>query len=772
MALTRVSGGILKQPIDVGIITATSLNASGIITAGTVQVGSATTIHTTGIDLGSGNVTSHNINSTGIITATGFVGPVTGNVTGNASGTAGGLTGSPSISVTNITASGNVSIAGTLTYEDVTNIDSVGLITARSGIKVLTGTATTALLVEGNARVTGGLVMTGIATIGDVTVIGSPGQNSCVFGHQSLEDVTIGSHNAIFGLFAGKEITSGGDNTALGNYALRDNQTGENNVAVGKNALLNTTGDDNVGVGENALNRNESGTNNTVIGYKAGYYIEGSNNTILGAYQGVASDSALNNTVIISAGTSERIRVDSNGNVGIGTTIPDTMLSLHGTTQTQQLITLSSGSVKRNNYIGVNNSDNLVLSADEDNEGNDSAIRFRVDGVNRISITSAGDITASNTEFTTHVHQEYTGFYASSNTVNYLLVCPTTNTNIRFVGTIMTGRIDGTSGVGGGMIDVALIGSSTGDATKVDYTIRSMSTRGSSYVGPQGQWCTIDFGGTTYFAIRFSSSVTTMWGTAPQHCSFNGVINNCTPVGKNTQQDTLANETILTDARGRHTFQNTYVGINKRNPAQALDVVGRIKKTEYEPGEIIEQIASFCDGSSHTVKSGTYTMTNVTAEQTGSTSDATASGSTISYTPPLGTKRIHYQYWFKWEATERSGITHFFIQVDGNDVVVSRRTFATNLGMNSANTSYFHHGERWCCMNAVLECDASSTDTSEGQYAGWAANQETKDIRVRFREYNSSYEISLHGNNYWDAATASGTNQAPIKPMLIVTAIA
>ena len=35
---------------------------------------------------------------------------------------------------------GNVSIAGTLTYEDVTNIDSVGLITARSGLDILSGT--------------------------------------------------------------------------------------------------------------------------------------------------------------------------------------------------------------------------------------------------------------------------------------------------------------------------------------------------------------------------------------------------------------------------------------------------------------------------------------------------------------------------------------------------------------------------------------------------------------------------------------------------------
>ena len=34
---------------------------------------------------------------------------------------------------------GNVSIGGTLTYEDVTNIDSVGLVTARSGIRVTGG---------------------------------------------------------------------------------------------------------------------------------------------------------------------------------------------------------------------------------------------------------------------------------------------------------------------------------------------------------------------------------------------------------------------------------------------------------------------------------------------------------------------------------------------------------------------------------------------------------------------------------------------------------
>ena len=43
------------------------------------------------------------------------------------------------INATSGTFSGNVSIGGTLTYEDVTNIDSVGVITARSGIHVTSG---------------------------------------------------------------------------------------------------------------------------------------------------------------------------------------------------------------------------------------------------------------------------------------------------------------------------------------------------------------------------------------------------------------------------------------------------------------------------------------------------------------------------------------------------------------------------------------------------------------------------------------------------------
>ena len=41
-----------------------------------------------------------------------------------------------------ITTPGDIGIGGTLTYEDVTNVDSIGIITARSGIDITGGTIT------------------------------------------------------------------------------------------------------------------------------------------------------------------------------------------------------------------------------------------------------------------------------------------------------------------------------------------------------------------------------------------------------------------------------------------------------------------------------------------------------------------------------------------------------------------------------------------------------------------------------------------------------
>ena len=80
----------------------------------------------------------------GVTTSTSFTGDVVGNVTGNVTGNATGLSGTPDIVVQNITGVG-ATFTGTVSYENIQNLDSVGLVTARAGLQVgpLTGIAAT-----------------------------------------------------------------------------------------------------------------------------------------------------------------------------------------------------------------------------------------------------------------------------------------------------------------------------------------------------------------------------------------------------------------------------------------------------------------------------------------------------------------------------------------------------------------------------------------------------------------------------------------------------
>ena len=97
------------------------------------------------------------VNVTGVATATSFVGDLTGDVHWDLTGTHQrlGLTGSPNITVTNITGVA-ATFSGVLTYDDVTNVDSVGIVTARSGLEVtgiITARPGTAVTFKGGVEV-------------------------------------------------------------------------------------------------------------------------------------------------------------------------------------------------------------------------------------------------------------------------------------------------------------------------------------------------------------------------------------------------------------------------------------------------------------------------------------------------------------------------------------------------------------------------------------------------------------------------------------------
>jgi hypothetical protein len=207
---------------------------------------------------------------------------------------------------------------------------------------------------------------------------GSSSYNTSV-GYYSLNQITTGAYNAILGYNAGYGITTAQYSVGIGYQALEGNTTvtGDYNTAVGGRSIrLITSGTRNTGVGyeslyqvsgqsyntavgaysqgnnfggsyntslgDNSLYAVTTGSYNIAIGYQAGNSINsGTNNTIIGSVSGTAG---MTGTVIVAAGTAERFRINSVGNMGIGTTTPSALLDVNGTVGVRSATNATSSS--------------------------------------------------------------------------------------------------------------------------------------------------------------------------------------------------------------------------------------------------------------------------------------------------------------------------------------------------------------------------------------------------------------------------------------------
>lgn len=134
-------------------------------TVGVTTVGINTTDKSFAID------NNQNVEFLGIVTATKFSLSGGGEITGG-DGNFTGIVTASSIDATSATFSGNVSIAGTLTYEDVTSIDSVGIITAQGDVHVGAGLSVVGISTLANTNINGQLTATN-ARITGVTTFGT-----------------------------------------------------------------------------------------------------------------------------------------------------------------------------------------------------------------------------------------------------------------------------------------------------------------------------------------------------------------------------------------------------------------------------------------------------------------------------------------------------------------------------------------------------------------------------------------------------------------------
>ena len=155
-----------------GTLDTNNLNISGVATAATLKVGSAITAFG------------------GIVTATTFSGALSGNATSATSATsAAGLTGTPNITVGNITASsGDLTVrnvtgvaatfTGVVSYEDVNNVDSVGVVTARSGVEFGAAGVGGTITAAGQAEFAGIVTALGVNVSGIVTAASFQGSGA------------------------------------------------------------------------------------------------------------------------------------------------------------------------------------------------------------------------------------------------------------------------------------------------------------------------------------------------------------------------------------------------------------------------------------------------------------------------------------------------------------------------------------------------------------------------------------------------------------------
>ena len=156
-------------------------------------------------------------NVTGVVTATSFSGSGA-NLTGIDATALKDSNGTVRVqaNTTGAVITGNVSVGGTLTYEDVTNVDAVGLITARSGIKVTGGDID---VTSGDIDVTSGNIKVGTATTidnsgvnvtGVVTATSFEGSGASLTGIDAAPQIKV---NASGSISAGNAVVANSDGT-------------------------------------------------------------------------------------------------------------------------------------------------------------------------------------------------------------------------------------------------------------------------------------------------------------------------------------------------------------------------------------------------------------------------------------------------------------------------------------------------------------------------------------------------------------------------------
>ena len=310
----------------------------------------------------------------------------------------------------------NATVGGVLTYEDVTNVDSVGLITARSGIVVGSGItlskdgdifATGITTISGNVKVGTGITLskdgdifaTGITTISGNVKVGtgitlSPDGDGFFTG--VVTATTFKGDGSQLSNVTSTTINTNADNRVITGSGSANTLNGESNLTFdGTNLKVGNTFSAHAAA-DNLVVGSTSGSNGMTIltGSATGniFFNNGSaNNGVIQYVHSSDPDQMISNSdgqIEFDAGGSERLRIESDGDVRLS----------YGDAAT--------------NYGFIRGWDsstgNMIIGADQSATGTSgSSLIFRTRGGERARILHSGGITFNGDTATANALDDY-----------------------------------------------------------------------------------------------------------------------------------------------------------------------------------------------------------------------------------------------------------------------------------------------------------------------------------------------------------------------------